>query len=278
MPTVPAGSATADALAAVATWDVPTAAAVAVGTSGTTGHGPVEDPFPLASVTKLLTTYACLIAVEEGTLDLDEPAGTPEGCTVRHLLAHAGGYGFDTGPLMPPGRKRVYSNTGFDALADHLAERAGMDAAAYVTAAVVDALDLTATTVAGSLAHGATSSASDLARFAVELLEPTLISPSTLSEATTVQFPGLDGVLPGLGTQEPNDWGLGFELRDHKAPHWTGSTNSPGTFGHFGAAGTFLWVDPAAHVALVVLTDRAFGPWAVEAWPPLADAVLTASP
>jgi CubicO group peptidase (beta-lactamase class C family) len=95
-----------------------------------------------------------------------------------------------------------------------------------------------------------------------------------MSSATSVQLPGLDGTLPGFGRQSPNDWGLGFELRDGKHPHWTGATNSPATFGHFGRSGTFLWVDSAAQVSLVVLTDRAFGPWAAQAWPVLADTVL----
>jgi CubicO group peptidase (beta-lactamase class C family) len=100
------------------------------------------------------------------------------------------------------------------------------------------------------------------------------VAPETLDEATTVQFPGLVGVLPGFGRQEPNDWGLGPELRDAKSPHWTGARNSPRTFGHFGRSGTFLWVDPVAGVALGVLADRPFGDWAVDAWPRLADAVL----
>lgn len=84
----------------------------------------------------------------------------------------------------------------------------------------------------------------------------------------TVQYPGTKGVLPGYGHQNPNDWGLGFEIRDGKSPHWTGSASSPRTFGHFGQSGTFLWIDPDAALACVSLTDRAFGPWAVEAWPP----------
>ena len=96
----------------------------------------------------------------------------------------------------------------------------------------------------------------------------------TLAEAVTVQFPGLAGVLPGFGRQEPNDWGLGLELRDGKSPHWTGARNSPRTFGHFGRSGTFLWVDPEAGLALACLTDLAFGDWAKDAWPRLADAVL----
>ena len=69
------------------------------------------------------------------------------------------------------------------------------------------------------------------------LLAPTVIAAPTLAEATTVAFPHLAGVLPGYGHQDHNDWGLGFELRDDKSPHWTGATNSPDTFGHFGRAG-----------------------------------------
>ena len=107
-----------------------------------------------------------------------------------------------------------------------------------------------------------------------ELLLPTLVAAETLAEATSVQFPGLTGVLPGLGRMEPNDWGLAFELRDAKSPHWTGANNSERTFGHFGASGTFLWVDPDARVACAVLTGRPFGDWAKEAWPAFSDAVL----
>ena len=92
-----------------------------------------------------------------------------------------------------------------------------------------------------------------------------------------MQYPGTKGVLPGYGHQNPNDWGLGFEIRDCKSPHWTGGSSSPRTFGHFGQSGTFLWIDPDAGrrgAACVALTDRAFGPWAVEAWPAFTDAVL----
>ena len=100
------------------------------------------------------------------------------------------------------------------------------------------------------------------------------LAPETLVEATSVVFPGLAGVLPGFGRMSPLDWGLGFELKDEKPGHWTGSRNSPRTFGHFGGAGTFLWVDPDARLALACLTDREFGEWAKAAWPRLSDAVL----
>jgi CubicO group peptidase (beta-lactamase class C family) len=128
------------------------------------------------------------------------------------------------------------------------------------------------TRLEGSPGADAVSSVDDLVRFAAELRAPTLTA--TLDDATRVAFPGLDGILPGYGRQKPNDWGLGFEIRDGKSPHWTGAGSSPRTFGHFGQSGTFLWVDPDAHAAAVVLTDRDFGPWAIEAWPVWTDKVL----
>ncbi len=236
-------------------------------------HGPVDRPFPLASVTKLLTTAAVLVAVEEEVVGLDSTAG-PEGSTVAHLLAHASGLGPDGGVMAPPGARRIYSNAGFEALADVVADAAALAFATYLGEGVLEPLAMAGTHLDGSPAHGATSTVADLARLAGELLAPRLLAPSTVARATAVAFPGLDGVLPGFGPQRPNDWGLGFELRDNKAPHWTGAHNSPATFGHFGRSGTFLWADPAASLACVVLTDQAFDRWAAVAWPQLSDAVL----
>ena len=67
---------------------------------------------------------------------------------------------------------------------------------------------------------------------------------------------GSSACSPDFGRFDPNDWGLGFELRDAKSPHWTGTRNSPRTFGHFGGSGTFLWIDPDADAALACLTAR----------------------
>jgi CubicO group peptidase (beta-lactamase class C family) len=236
-------------------------------------HGPHEHVFRWASVTKLLTAYAALIAAEEGVIDLDEPAG-PEGSTVRHLLAHASGLPFDKGgPTSRVGQRRVYSNVGYETLADHIAAHADMPFADYLAAGVLEPLGMKAE-LRGSPAADVHGTVDDLAAFARELQRPTLIARETLDEATSVQFPGLAGVLPDIGRFDPLDWGLGFELRDAKDPHWTGSLASPRTFGHFGGSGTFLWLDPEPDVALGVLTDREFGDWAKQAWPALSDAVL----
>jgi CubicO group peptidase (beta-lactamase class C family) len=254
-------------------------AAVGVATAGevVAEHGEAEHRFGWGSVTKLLVAYATLVAAEEGAIDLDEPAG-PEGSTVRHLLAHASGLAWDSPqPLTGPGERRIYSNTGYLVLAAHLEAQTEIPFPTYLDEAVLSPLGLAAT-LAGDAAGGMVGNLRDMLRFGREALAPTLIAPETLAEATTVQFPGLDGVLPGFGRQSPNDWGLGFELRDAKSPHWTGSLNSPRTYGHFGSkpgTATFLWIDPERQLVCAALADISFGEWAVAAWPALADAVLS---
>ncbi|MEM7339721.1 MAG: serine hydrolase domain-containing protein [Actinomycetota bacterium] len=266
------------ALGAIDAWPVPTAAAGWVDTAGrSTRHGPTDRRFRLASVTKPLFAYTVLIAIEEGTLDFDMAAG-PAGATVADLLAHNSGLAEDPArPMTSVGQRRIYSNAGFDVLGDLLAAQSGMAAAEYFHEALAVPLGLTATTLDGSPARAATSTVDDLLVVAQEWLRPTLLAAETWQRATQPHRPDLDGVLPGYGQQRPNLWGLGFEIRGSKHPHWTGATNSPSTFGHFGQTGTFIWVDPVAGRACVALTDRDFGEWAIDAWPPLSDAVLTAS-
>ncbi len=228
----------------------------------------------IASVGKLLAGLAALVALEEGTVDLDEPAGPP-GSTVRHLLSHASGLAFDSDrSIAPPGRRRIYSNSGIERFADHLAARSGMPFEDYLRLGVLEPLGMSDTEVRGSPAHAVWSTVSDLLSFCRELLAPTLVSATTLAEATRPHFPDLAGVLPDLGRFDPNPWGLTFEIRDGKQPHWTGKSNSPATFGHFGGAGGFLWVDPDVGLATIALTNRDFGAWALEVWPEFSDAVL----
>jgi CubicO group peptidase (beta-lactamase class C family) len=267
-----------DALAQVDAWPARTAAAAVVRADGVVAaRGPRDVVLSWASVTKLLTSLAVLVAAEEGILDLDEAAGPP-GSTVRHLLAHASGLAPDgRSPIAPPATRRIYSNTGFELVAELVAARAEMPFGRYLRGAVLEPLRIEHD-LDGSPAYAFRGTLDDLAALGRELLSPTVVARETLVEAAAVAFPGLRGVLPGYGRMEPNDWGLGFELRDSKSPHWTGTANSPATFGHFGRAGGFLWVDPEAEVGLACLTDLDFGDWAKAAWPPLADAVLAELP
>jgi CubicO group peptidase (beta-lactamase class C family) len=229
--------------------------------------------FRWASVSKPVVALAALVAAEEGTLDLDGPAGPP-GSTIRHLLAHASGLPFDPGPpIAKPGTRRIYSNPGFEALAERIALNAEMPFEEYLQKAVLGPLRMEAVH-RGSAAGGIQGSLDDLVKVTNELIEPTLIAQETLAEATSVQFPGLGGVIPGLGRFDPNDWGLGFELKDGKQPHFTGALTSPRTYGHWGGTGTLFWIDPESGLALALLTDLEFGDWAKEAWPRLSDAVV----
>ncbi|HTQ21941.1 serine hydrolase domain-containing protein [Mycobacterium sp.] len=260
-------------------WPVPAVAAAVIAPTGVLAtHGDTERVFTLASVTKPLVARAVQVAVEEGVVELDTPAGPP-GSTVRHLLAHASGLAMTSDQVLAkPGTRRVYSNTGFAVLAETVQQESGIEFGRYLAEAVCEPLAMTSTRLDGGVwaaGFGATASVADLAAFAGDLLRPATVSEQMHAEAITVQFPGLDGVLPGYGSQRPNDWGLGFEIRDAKSPHWTGARNSARTYGHFGQAGGFIWADPDADLALVVLTNRDFGEWALDIWPALSDAVIS---
>jgi len=259
----------------VAAWPVDIVVAGVTDQSGTLGvAGDSGRLMPIASVGKLFVGMAALVAIEEGALDLDEPAG-PEGSTVRHLLAHASGLAFDQDrSIAPPGKRRIYSNAGIERFVDHLESRSDMAFGEYLRLGVLEPLGMKATELRGSPAHAAWSTVADLLAFCRELLEPTLVSQETLADATRAHFPDLAGVLPDLGKFDPNPWGLTFEIRDDKQPHWTGTRNSPRTFGHFGGSGSFLWVAPDAGLATVAIADREFGSWALDVWPAFSDAVL----
>lgn len=263
-----------EALSQIDGWEASFAAAAVTGPDGVVAvRGDTTRAMRLASVSKPVTALATLVAAEEGTVDLDEPAG-PVGSTVRHLLAHASGLPFEGDvPVAPPGRRRVYSNEAFAVLGHHVARAAEMPFAEYVREAVCAPLGL-GLDPEGHPGAGMHAALDDVLALGRELLSPTVIARDTHEEMVRVQFPGLDGVLPDFGRFAPLDWGLGVELKGDKTGHWTGALTSPATFGHFGGSGTFLWVDPERRVACAALTDRPFGAWAKDAWPRLADAVL----
>jgi CubicO group peptidase (beta-lactamase class C family) len=267
-----------DALAAIDGWGADHATVLVLGPDGRlAGRGDPTHRFRWASVTKLATALTVLVAVERGLLVLDEPAGPP-GSTVRHLLAHASGLSFEGEmTLAAPGKRRIYSNAGYDILGGMVGERAGQPFDAALGAWVLAPLGMDGTTLLERPSQGLHGTIADLAALAAELLRPTLLAPDTSALSTTVAFPGLVGVVPGVGRFDPCDWGLGPELHDGKTPHWMSERNSPAAYGHIGGAGTFVWVDPVADVALAVLTDREFGPWALEAWPAFSDAVVAAT-
>ena len=310
----PAALPAATALPALAAFDFPVAVmASELETDGSTRVlaevGEVDEIFPFASVTKPIVAWSALVAVERGLLDLEAPAQPGEarsmagscavpapagscavpapagscavpapaltGATVRHLLAHASGIAFDSDVVLAvPGTRRIYSNRGIEILGERLEEATATPLERWIETTVLEPLGMSSVLVPGSPAHSGEGSARDLAVFARELAAPRLISADSAREATSVVFPGLDGILPGYGRQAPNDFGLGVEVRGRKRPHWTGTTSSPATFGHFGQSGSFIWVDPEARRQAVFLGARPFGRAHAAHWPELSDQIL----
>ena len=274
------------ALHLVTDWPVDhvAAATVAVDDHGSLDVDTIGDTrreFRLASLSKPLAAWATMIAVEEGIVDLDAPIerdDVPTGATLRHLLSHASGLGFDGDrALARVGQRRIYSNTGIERVATIVAEAADMPFETYLREAVFHPLAMRGTTLRGSAAHQVDSTADDMAAFVGEMLQPRLLALETVREVTTIQYPDLSGIVPGVGTFDPCPWGLGVEIKGAKSPHWTGRANSAATFGHFGGAGTMMWADPHAGVGVVALTDRRFEQWADDAlrlWPEFSDTVL----
>ena len=266
------------ALGAISSWGATHSCAAASNADGILAvHGEAEHPFEIASITKLLTAWTVLIAVEEGTLSLDGAAGPP-GSTVRNLLSHTSGLDFDSRRILsPPGQRRIYSNSGYEALAAHLEDSSGLSFAEYLTEGVLQPLGMHSTRLEGSPASGLVSSMADLLVFLDEFRRPRLLSTVTTELLRTVQYPSLAGVLPGWGRQDPCDWGLGPEIRGDKSPHWSGQTAGRTTLGHFGGSGCFLWLDPPSGLGCIALGDRPFGDWSVGLWPGFSDSVRAAA-
>ena len=262
-------------------------------------QGDVTEVFPLASVTKIVTSIATLRAVQSGIVSLatvvglapqsdgnvairaggisDGGIGVP--FTLAHLLSHSSGLaaegdGAEFRDL--PGMRRIYSNQGFDVLGNFMRENTGAPTSRWIDREVVAPLGLRSTTVPRSPARSGFGTALDLTVLAEEMLEPQLLTPRMASALSQVALPGLRGILPGYGMQRDNTWGLGVEIKGEKRPHWTPPSASPMTFGHFGMSGSFLWVDPSRGIGAVFLGAEPFGAWHKENWPILGEEILQA--
>jgi CubicO group peptidase (beta-lactamase class C family) len=116
-------------------------------------------------------------------VDLDEAAGPP-GSTFRHLLSHASGLPPEgETPIAKPGARRIYSNAGFEVMAERVAGAADMSFGDYLRGAVLAPLQMAAS-LDGSPASGISGTLDDLLALGRELLRPALIAPETLTRTT----------------------------------------------------------------------------------------------
>jgi CubicO group peptidase (beta-lactamase class C family) len=220
-------------------------------------------------------------------------------------------------PTVAPGSRRVYSNVGYALAGLALERAAGMPLDVYVGAAVLAPLGLHATSlglppaVAADAAwvrepglwaagvslfnsdwfrgeplpqSGGWATAVDYAAFLRVVLRggvaddgTALLAEETCAELVTNQGGALEGGVLSFMTWPQADWGLGFELRDAKARHWTGTALSPQAATHFGASGTLCVVDPGPGLVIALFANRGtYGGWMLEpgGWPDIVAAVV----
>jgi CubicO group peptidase (beta-lactamase class C family) len=214
---------------------------------------------------------------------LSHASGLPES-------APSGVDSLDVEPVTPPATRRIYSNEGYAVLGELLVAATGIPHGRYVHESVCIPLGMDAHLglpeseygralevrepglsrpgVAlfnsrqwrrrGTAAGGAFATLEAYTRFVTMLLRrgDPLLAPETFEEMAAVQFPGIPGGIESFQTWEVADWSLGYDVRDHKQPHWTGNRTPPSTLSHFGASGTLFMADHEAGVGLVALANR----------------------
>ena len=275
--------------------------------------------FALASLTKPLVAAACMVGLEEGLLDLDEEvrdgfalrhllshcAGLPEP-----------GLRWQEPPEYPPATQRWYSNAGYVQAARLLEAASGMSCAAYLHGAVLAPLAMDASLgladadapraarvwqpgrygedelfnsqrfrADGPPQSGGFASARAYGSFLSCLLAQgsapggALLAPETADEMLRPQFGPLPGGVTGVGEWPDLCWGLGFDVRGKRRPHWAGASLSARAASHFGASGTLAWLDPERGIGLVALANRgSYSGWWREPWAALGAAVTAAAP
>ncbi len=109
---------------------------------------------------------------------------------------------------------------------------------------------------------GLISTSSDLGLFCRHVLrilggEQGVFSISSMRAMTSNQLCGFPNLKAGTRAALP--WGYGWQLNWPNHPRGFGSILPPSAFGHWGATGTLVWIDPTKSVYGVVLTNEPMG-------------------
>ena len=204
-----------EALRQVDGWPCSHAAVAVVYPDGAVAtHGDVDRPLRWASVTKLATAVAALVAVEEGIVDARRarrPARVDAAPPARPRLGAA--VRRRTRRSRRPGRGGSTRTRGIEVAAEHVA-RGGRDAVRRRTSRRVWGFPL-----AGSPAHGVRLPLDDAARASrASCWRRRGSRPRRSPRRSPCSSRASTASLPGFGRFDPNDWGLGPELRDGKQP------------------------------------------------------------
>ena len=114
-----------------------------------------------------------------------------------------------------------------------------------------------------SLAHpafGAVATARDLLRFALHFAPggPRIHASATVRAMTTDQTGGVTEWQSSIFSLRPGTlipWGIGFALKSAQTPGQFADLAAPGAYGHGGASGCQLVIDPATDVVVAILSN-----------------------
>jgi CubicO group peptidase (beta-lactamase class C family) len=109
----------------------------------------------------------------------------------------------------------------------------------------------------GHPAFGVVSSLRDMVRFGAHFAPggPRVHAEPTIRAMTSPQTGDVPGEHPapiGYGTDARIPWGYGFELQNEQVPAVLSELASSSSFGHGGASGCMLLIDPVAELVVVV--------------------------
>lgn len=80
----------------------------------------------------------------------------------------------------------------------------------------------------------------------------------TVAAMMRPQVSGIPGRVGVLYEWPAVEWGLGWDVKGSKTPHWSGTLTSPQTISHEGYAGTLVWADPTRELLCVIFTNHTF--------------------
>ncbi|MCX6021715.1 MAG: serine hydrolase [Chloroflexi bacterium] len=105
----------------------------------------------------------------------------------------------------------------------------------------------------------------------------TWLRRETVAAMTRPQVSGVPGGVGVLFHWDDVTWGIGWDVKGGKAPHWSGTLTSERTISHQGFSGTLVWADPTRDLLCVLFTNRTFAdPWNHhgERLTPICDAIV----
>jgi CubicO group peptidase (beta-lactamase class C family) len=193
----------------------------------------------------------------------------------------------------PPGTKVSYQSTGFAMMAELVHQLSGMTLADFLRKEIFGPLGMTDTSLGwevnkqdriaqvrvtpeaaktnwnwntaywlgfGAPWGGMVTSPAEFARFCGMMLgqgtveNVRILSPATVRAMTINQFLGMP--LAPEEERRCRPWGLGWRLNWPAHSHNFGDLLGPRTYGHWGATGTLVWLDPDSQVFCILFTTQ----------------------